>query len=100
MSNVLLFFFFFKKIQNVVNDRGHSKIGRTQNREASTRDCVTLTFTTYDQHFNLYYMSQLVIKFKAPVYGDFYFHSTAYSIELNTVTCPIELNHATVTESG
>jgi len=30
----------------------------------------------------------------------FYFHSTAYSIELNTVTCPIGLNHATVTESG
>lgn len=39
----------------------------------STRDCITLTFTTYNQHFNLYYISQLVIKFKAPVYGDFTF---------------------------
>lgn len=82
-----------------MNDRGHSKICRPET-ENNTRDCFTLTFTTYDQHFNLYYISQLVIKFKAPVYGDFTFHSTAYSIELNTVTCPIGLNHATVTESG
>lgn len=52
---------------------GHSKICRTQNREDSTRDCFTLTFTMYDQHFNLYYISQLVIKFKAPVCGDFTF---------------------------
>lgn len=56
-----------------MNDRGHSKICRTQNRGDSTRDCITLTFTTYNQHFNLYYISQLVIKFKAPVYGDFTF---------------------------
>lgn len=34
-------------------------------------DCISLTFTTYNQCFNLYYMSQLVIKFKAPVHGDF-----------------------------
>lgn len=41
----------------------------------------TLTFTTYNQHFNLYYTLQLVIKFKAPVYGDFTF--TLQTIELN-----------------
>lgn len=60
---------------------GHSKICRTQNREDSTRDCITLTFTTYNQHFNLYYISQLVIEFKAPVYGDFTF--TLQPMELN-----------------
>lgn len=70
----------------------------TQNREDSTRDCITLTLTTYNQHFNLYQISQLVIKFKAPVYGDFTF--TLQPMELNTVTCPIGLIHATVTESG
>lgn len=39
----------------------------------------TLTFTTYGQHFNLYYILQLVIK--APVYGDFTF--TLQTIELS-----------------
>lgn len=52
-----------------------------QNSEESTRDYITLTFTTYNQHFNLYYISQLVIKFKAPVYGDLTF--TLQPIVLN-----------------
>ena len=81
MSNSSVLLFFSKKTQNVKNDRCHSKICRTQNREDSTRDYSTLTFTTYDQHFNLYYISQLVIKFKAPVYGDFTF--TLQPIVLN-----------------
>lgn len=66
MLQLYSYFFSPKKTQNVMNDRGHSKIRRTQNREDST-------FTTYDQHFNLYYTSQLVIGFKAPAYGDFTF---------------------------
>lgn len=78
-------------------------IGAVQNyagprTERIVQEESTLTFTTYDQHFNLYYILQLVIKFKAPVYGDFTF--TLQPKELNTVTCPIGLNHATVTESG
>lgn len=95
----LQLFSFLKKTQNTMDDRPRPfKIFKTLNREDSTRDCIILTCTTYNQHFNLYYISQLVIKFKAPVYGDFTF--TLQPIELNTVTCSIELNHATVTESG
>lgn len=61
-------------------------------------DVVTLTFTTYNQHFNLYYISQFVIKVKAPMYGDFTFTVQPMLLNFNTVTCPIGPNHATVTD--
>lgn len=60
----------FMKTQNVMNDRGHSKYAGPKT-ERIVQETITLTFTTYDRHFNLYYTSQLVIRFKAPVYGDF-----------------------------